>query len=80
VYVVLKSTIMIYHFSTNPMVLRDAFFGRGTLQIHLDDVKCTGTEISLSQCPHRAWGSHNCDHSRDVSISCTPGNYLKAYH
>jgi hypothetical protein len=77
---VLKSTDMIYHFSTNPLVLWHAHFGIGTLPTHLDDVKCTGTEISLFQCPHRAWGSHNCGHHRDVSISCTPGNYLKAYH
>jgi hypothetical protein len=54
-----------------------AYFGAGKLPIHLDDVKCTGTEISLPQCPHGSWGSNNCGHGEDVGISFTQSNYLK---
>ncbi|XP_060564027.1 deleted in malignant brain tumors 1 protein-like [Ruditapes philippinarum] len=57
---------------TNPLIFRFAYFGTGTLPIYLDDVKCTGTETILSQCQHADWGKHNCDHSDDVSMSCTP--------
>jgi hypothetical protein len=64
---------MIYHFSTNPVVFGSAHFGEGTLPIHLDDVQCTGTEISLSKCPHGGFGIHDCSHGEDVGISCTPG-------
>ena len=27
----------------------------------LDDVKCEGTETDIRDCPHRDWGSHNCN-------------------
>ncbi|XP_063290969.1 deleted in malignant brain tumors 1 protein [Pelobates fuscus] len=46
-------------------------FGRGSGPILLDDVTCRGTESFLWQCPHRAWGIHNCDHSEDVIVVCT---------
>ncbi|XP_060586154.1 uncharacterized protein LOC132741902 [Ruditapes philippinarum] len=55
----------------NPLVFKSAYFGAGKLPIHLDDVKCTGTEISLPQCPHRSWGLNDCSHDEDVGISCT---------
>jgi hypothetical protein len=67
---------MIYNFSTNPFVFGSTQFGEGTLPIHLDDVICTGTEISLPQCQHRGFGTHDCSHDEDVGISCTPGNSL----
>jgi deleted-in-malignant-brain-tumors protein 1 len=67
---------MIYHFSTDPLVFGSAHFGQGTLPIHLDNVQCTGTEISLPQCKHKEFGSHNCHHGDDVGISCTPGKSL----
>ena len=54
--------------------------GPGNGSIWLDDVGCLGNERSLGDCSHRPWGSHNCLHDEDVSISChrgTPhvGNY-----
>ena len=49
-------------------------FGRGTGQIWLDDVRCTGNETSLEQCPTRAIGSHNCFHFEDVGVECTRKN------
>ncbi|XP_059175335.1 uncharacterized protein LOC131955291 [Physella acuta] len=32
----------------------------GSASIALDDVRCTGSESSIFDCPHSPWGSHNC--------------------
>jgi len=45
-------------------------YGAGTGRIWLDDLGCTGSETYIGYCSHRGWGSHNCDHSEDVSIAC----------
>ena len=42
--------------------------GNGT--IWLDQVSCNGTETDIASCPRNDWGSHDCDHSEDVSITC----------
>ncbi|MBZ3871221.1 Soluble scavenger receptor cysteine-rich domain-containing protein SSC5D [Sciurus carolinensis] len=46
-------------------------YGPGTGPIWLDDMGCKGTESSLSDCPSRPWGNHNCDHEEDVGLTCT---------
>jgi len=46
-------------------------YGPGNGTIWLDNVYCIGNETSIAQCPHGdRWGDHNCDHSKDVSVSC----------
>jgi len=45
-------------------------YGAGNGPIWLDDVQCSGTEIHIESCQHRHWGSHNCRHYQDVSVSC----------
>uniref|UniRef100_A0A8D1CDH8 SRCR domain-containing protein n=1 Tax=Sus scrofa TaxID=9823 RepID=A0A8D1CDH8_PIG len=48
-----------------------SYFDRGTGHITLDDVKCTGNETKLWQCPHNGWFSHNCGHHKDASVICS---------
>ncbi|XP_035692465.1 deleted in malignant brain tumors 1 protein-like [Branchiostoma floridae] len=48
----------------------NAHYGSGSGPIWLDDLNCYGSESSLQYCPHRGWGSHNCGHGNDVSVSC----------
>ncbi|XP_055909657.1 uncharacterized protein LOC129944326 [Eupeodes corollae] len=49
-------------------------FGPGTGPIWLDQLSCYGNETSLDTCNHWSWGEHNCNHTEDVSLKCTPGS------
>ena len=42
----------------------------GLGKIWLDDLKCTGKEISLMTCGMQSPGLHDCSHSEDVAIRC----------
>ena len=56
-----------------PISYDDNSGGAGSGRIWLDNLACSGSELSLGQCSHRGWGSHNCGHSEDVSITCREG-------
>ena len=47
-----------------------ARYEAGTGSILQDDVTCTGSEISLMDCPHVNSTNHNCRHSEDVGVRC----------
>ena len=56
-------------FSTfNPTPRTRAFFGAGTGQILLGNVRCTGTEARLEDCT--AFTMHNCSHREDAGVTC----------
>ena len=41
-----------------------------TVSIYLDNVRCTGTETRLQECPANPVGTHNCAHSEDAGVRC----------
>lgn len=47
------------------------FFGQGSGEIYLDDMRCNGTELSLTDCDRvGAWKQHNCYHREDAGVEC----------
>ena len=50
-----------------------ATFVQGNGTIWMDDVRCTGNERSLTECRHKGWGKHNCDHRQDAGVVCSSG-------
>ena len=43
-------------------------FVQGSGPIHMDNVRCTGAEMSLIDCPHSR--SHSCSHHDDAAVQC----------
>ncbi|XP_064424021.1 deleted in malignant brain tumors 1 protein [Latimeria chalumnae] len=54
-------------------------FGYGTGPVLLDEVNCNGTEPDLFACRRDNWGSHNCEHWKDVSVTCGEEKILKVH-
>ena len=49
---------------------RFAAFGKGSGPIWYDNVTCSGSEASLTQCAHRGLGVHDCRHWQDAGAIC----------
>ena len=58
----------------------NAYFGRGTGGIFLDNVGCRGTESTLLSCYNPGIGYHNCRHTADAGVRCLGKKKLCAHH
>ena len=75
---VLQYCAMIYYL-IGATALRSASFGQGIGEILLDNLRCTGTETRLVDCPHNGIGIDNCAHSEDAGLRCA-GKYRILYN
>ncbi|KAG9264046.1 deleted in malignant brain tumors 1 protein-like [Astyanax mexicanus] len=48
-----------------------AHFGKGTGPILLDNVLCSGSESSITECRHNGFGRHDCSHGEDAGVTCS---------
>jgi hypothetical protein len=44
---------------------------KGTGQIWLDKLRCSGREQNLISCSHGGWGIHDCRHNQDAGVACS---------
>lgn len=49
----------------------NAYFGEGSGEIILEDVRCLGNEVDLLTCPSLFIYQNGCSHSNDVGVVCT---------
>ena len=49
---------------------RFAAFGQSSGPIWLDQLRCTGSEANLCECPGNSVGVHDCSHLEDAGVVC----------
>ena len=56
------------HVPVGGIAVGSAYFGFGSGDIVFDDVQCTGSEMTLLECP--ASTDNNCFHNEDAGVVC----------
>ena len=56
--------------SADAVAVQRAGFGRGSGPIHLDDVRCNGTELALVNCTYDPVTT-DCSHTEDAGVRCS---------
>ena len=64
-----------YNLTSEVVAYTNAYFGRGTGPIWLDDVQCTGSETHLVNCTNSGIGRHNCEHDEDAGVQCLSNKF-----
>ena len=51
------------------------FYGKGIGPVWLNNLNCTGTEVTIEDCSSSGFGILDCNHTEDASVECTNGNF-----
>jgi len=54
------------------VAVTDLSYGEGRGLVWLENVRCIGSELRLENCDSDPWGVHDCEHSQDAGVRCTP--------
>lgn len=56
-------------FHLDAVARTNAFYGRGTGPINIDEAACDGSEMRLIDCPFDS--THDCTHAEDAAVDCS---------
>jgi hypothetical protein len=70
----LLSTSCDYTFHPDAVGFSASEYGQGGLPILVDGVRCMGDEGELLNCSVGPFGVHNCDHTMEVGVACSPAS------
>ena len=59
---------------TGAIARTNAAYGQGSGPIFFEDVRCTGLEYRVFDCPSRGIEVTSCSHSEDAGVICVAGN------
>ena len=45
-------------------------YRQGSGNVWMSNLACSGSESSISECPHLGWGQTACSHSQDAGVTC----------
>ena len=70
--------VKFFYISTGANVRPTNLVGQGTGLILLHDVRCTGSERRLYDCPHGGIEVGSCSsHTTDAGVACVPGKLIR---
>ena len=62
---------MLGHTNGAETVYTNSHFGHGNLAFHMDDLECTGQELTFLDCPYSGWGTDNPTNEA-TGVRCYP--------
>ncbi|CAG2237291.1 Neurotrypsin [Mytilus edulis] len=56
--------------ASHPSIYPGGYFGHSSLSLRMTELSCNGSEMDISACPYKGWGSTQCRQKDDVGLEC----------